>query len=384
MGKYEFLWRGKDKSGRTRAERVWADNAQEARLQLRNEGWSDLELIKDELVTSEAFKIEPDPCMDDEPNEFDTPEYDAKFFEGKGPGVVSQTLKAIVESWFMLLVSAAAFALGYYRHQLWLMITGAAVFAFLVLLTPAIHLFFTIFGTSKKFDRLLRAKLWGRWDEVLEAVEALEKRDWLTGGKIPALELVKSRAQAYAAQGQLEEGLKIFSKLEHHSNIEHWVYLSFLASVYDVGKSHEQALELRRQAAIEKPDNSAVWIDLSYTCVRWLNRPAEAREFLAKAQALELTGLGKAYLPFLRGIICWRERKMSEAVKELEQALVSFKPWVRNPQAEGLIFLGKAHLCACHRALGNRAKADKLFQQVKAFLEAHKENELIAACAGPQ
>lgn len=384
MGEYDFLWRGKDKNGKTRVERVRAENAQQARARLTDEGWSELELIKDDLVTSEALKVESDPCMADEENEFDTPEYDAKFFEGKGPGFFSQTFGAIKDSWFMIVVSAAAFGLGYHLHKTWLMVVSALVFAFLVLATPALHVFFMFNGPSKKYHRLLRAKTWGQWDEVLVAVKVLEKPDWLTGAKIPELELVKCRAQAYAATGRLEEGVKIYSKLEHDSKIERWIYLSFLASVYDAAKSYEQGLEIRRQASVEKTDNSSVWIDLAYSCVRHLNRPVEAREYLAKAEALEIPGIGKAYLPFLRGMIFWREGKMSEGVEQLEKAVASLKPWARNPQSEGLVLLSKAYLCACYRAQGNRAKADKLFRQTESFLRANKEDELIAACKGKE
>lgn len=73
---------------------------------------------------------------------------------------------------------------------------------------------------------------------------------------------------------------------------------------------------------------------------------------------------------------------MPEAIGQFEQALPLLKPWTMNPLAEGLILLSKSHLCACHRALGNQPKAEKLYRQVGAFLQANKEDELLAACKG--
>ncbi len=385
MGEYDFLWRGKDRNGAVRVERVRAESAQQSKARLLNEGWSDLELIMDEITSSKALKVQADEWLDDGEDEFSTPEYEAKFFEGKGPGVLRQTWWGIKDSWLMILVSAAVFGLGYVVHKTWLMVVGALGVAFLVLFTPILHVVFTVFGkASKEYDRLNRAKVWGRWNEVLRCVEALEKPDALTGARIPEIELVKCRAQAYAALGRLEDGLKEYARLEKDPNIERWLYLSFLATVHDAGKSHEQALDIRRQVAIEKPDNSAVWIDLAYSCVRHLNRPAEAREFLAKAEALEITGFGKAYLPFLRGIICWREARMSEAIGEFEKAIPLLQPWTMNPLAEGLILLAKAHLCAAQRALGKHSEADRLYRQTKTFLQANAEDELMAACKGAQ
>src|SRR5512147_1868272 len=99
------------------------------------------------------------------------------------------------------------------------------------------------------------------------------------------------------------------------------MYFSQLSSIYDTAKAYEKSLECRTQATAEKPDSSAVWIDLAYGLARSLNRPAEARQALARAEQLELTGIARNYLPFLRGIICWREGNFIEAKKQLELAI---------------------------------------------------------------
>ena len=45
-----FLWSGKAAEGRQQSERVEAENAQAAKAILASRGWTDLELIKDELA----------------------------------------------------------------------------------------------------------------------------------------------------------------------------------------------------------------------------------------------------------------------------------------------------------------------------------------------
>jgi len=54
-----FLWSGKDAEGRQQSERVEAENAQAAKAILASRGWTDLELIKDEVGYSEALRMEP-------------------------------------------------------------------------------------------------------------------------------------------------------------------------------------------------------------------------------------------------------------------------------------------------------------------------------------
>ena len=178
----------------------------------------------------------------------------------------------------------------------------------------------------------------------------------------------------------MDEGLTLYKKYENDPKVERWIYLSFLATIYGYAQQFEKGLELRRQAAAEKPDTSLVWIDLAFACVRRLNYTAEAREALVRAEQLVVPGLGKPYLIFLQGIILWREHKPEEARGQLEKALVAFQPWLHNPLTEGLMLSTKAFLCAVHVDLGNLGMAKKLFSEVEPFLIVHHETELLTAC----
>jgi tetratricopeptide (TPR) repeat protein len=178
----------------------------------------------------------------------------------------------------------------------------------------------------------------------------------------------------------LEEGVREYSKFEKAPNLERWMYLSFLATIYETARNFQKAQEVRMLAVEEKTDSSALFIDLAYGSVRGLNRPAEAREFLAKAEKLEITGVGKAYLPFVRGIICWRERRMEEAKGLFEKAIKGFEPWMHNALTEGLILLSQSYLCAVHGALGNVREAKALFGRTEKFLIAKREDEILKAC----
>ncbi|PYJ84800.1 MAG: hypothetical protein DME22_11390 [Verrucomicrobia bacterium] len=377
-----FLWSGKDAEGRQQSERVEAENAQAAKAILASRGWTDLELIKDEVGYSEALHMEPAEWMREEFKKQHTPDKEAAFFKGKErPGLLAQTWTGIKESIRPILVCAALLGWGIYSHRMWPIIIGAGGLAVCVFLTPVLHFVFAFFArSSREYSRLNKAKVWARWDEVLHCVEQLRHADRLTGAAVPEIELSRCRAQALAALGRLEEGLVEFRKFEGAPKVEHWLYLSLLAGIYDAALQFEKGLELRRQAAAEKPDTSAVWIDVAYASVRGLNRPAEAREALARAEKLAITGLGKPYLFFLRGIILWRERKPTEARQQLDQALVGFQPMAHHDLVEGLVLFTKSYLCAVHGELGNSSDAKKLFVGVERFLVAHREEELLQAC----
>jgi len=65
----------------------------------------------------------------------------------------------------------------------------------IALIRPYLGAQLSFFGhTQSDYARMNRAKVWARWDEVLECVERLRKPDRMTGAAIPELELVRSRA----------------------------------------------------------------------------------------------------------------------------------------------------------------------------------------------
>jgi tetratricopeptide (TPR) repeat protein len=376
MVEYNFLWKGRDAQGNPRNTKVQAESAQAARATLTAQGWTELELMRDEIASLAAAGVQAADWMKEEAM---SAEHEAEFLEGKGPGLTAQWLGSLKESWFTLVVFGSLLVWGILRHGSISITIGTVGLAFFILLVPALHLFFTV--PIRNYARLNKAKVWARWDEVLQCVERLRRSHRFTRLGIGEVELVRCRAQALAALGRLEEGVAEFRPLERSPGLPRWLYLSHLSSIYDSAKAYEKSLECRIQATAEKPDSSAVWIDLAYGLARSLNRPAEARQALARAEALEITGMGKNYLPFLRGIICWREGNFTEAKNQLELAVTSFKnQQPQNELLEGVILLAKSHLCAVNGALGNTREAQALFREVEKYLVAHRENELLEAC----
>ncbi len=369
-----FPWKGKAPDGTARSERVWAENAQAARIVLEQRGWSDLCLLTDELFDAARAHVEG---PDEYKPELD-PEEEVALLEGKAPGFWSQFGKTVFDSKVSLVLFSLIAFWGYYSGRKWPLIFGLAGLGFMVLLFPILHAWFSLPG--QYYAQLNRAKVWSRWDEVLRCVERLRKVRGLTRIGPAELELVRCRAQALAATGRLDDGLKEFAEFEADPSVPRWTYLSFLAGIHDCAKDYGKSLEYRRRATVEKPENSAVWTDLAYGLVRGLNRPAEAREALARAEALEVTQLGIPYHAFLRGVICWREGKFAEARQHLETALPGFKPFEHNPLIEGMQLLTKSYLCAVLGELGEPKLARGYFQQTAKFLKAAREHELLEAC----
>src|SRR5689334_13090594 len=90
MDQYKFLWKGRDPKGERGAEEVIAANAQAAREQLTQAGWTELELVKDEVCSVSSENVDHDPEFEE------TSAADSiKYFEGKGPGFFAQWVRAL-------------------------------------------------------------------------------------------------------------------------------------------------------------------------------------------------------------------------------------------------------------------------------------------------
>src|SRR5688572_18732207 len=98
MAAYDFLWRGTDPDGKPHKYKVRAESAQAARAQLTDAGWTNLELISDEISAVAGSGVQSEDWMKEDL----TADQEADFFEGKGPGFFKQWFMGFKDSWIML------------------------------------------------------------------------------------------------------------------------------------------------------------------------------------------------------------------------------------------------------------------------------------------
>ena len=374
-----FLWSGIDREGRQKNEFVEAENAREAKVVLLNRGWTQLELLGDE--TMDAVHAIRSPVRKERRAGVDAllknPDFRATRARGNRPSFFGKWRQALLREKVIILIQVAVIGFGIYSDSVLLFLLAGVGLSIQVFKFPVQYAFYS--QTRRNYLRLKKAKVWGRWQEVLDCLERLDRSEERTGIAVNKVELLRNHALALAALGRLDEAVADFEKIERFPGLQHWLYLAYLAGVYETGRQFEKGLELRRQAAEEKPDMASLWIGYASSCVRRLNRPVEAREALARAEQLEITARSKPWACFIHGVIFWREHKLAEAREQLEKALAGFKPFSRDPFKQGQILLTKAHFCIVNAELRNTAQARTLFAEVEPYLKAHRQDELLAA-----
>jgi tetratricopeptide (TPR) repeat protein len=363
---HSFLWTGKDEHGNEKRDIIHAENAEASRAILTARGWTELRLLRDEVGdAARGLVVGPHRAAI---------EQQRKSSPGR-PRYLASWGDSLLRLKWILLVQVLLLVIALYQEHWIAVVVSSSLLAVTILLFPAIAWYYR--RGSREFARLNEARLWGRWPEVLKSVERLRHVRNRTRIGLNDWELARIRAVAMAGMGRLDEGLREFKSYENSSVVPRWMYLSLLANVYSAANQHEKALELHEQAVAEKSDNATLWIGLAGAYVRRLDRPADARVALARAEALPQTELGAAYMDFTRGLIAWREGNLEEARTRIESALKALQAQPRKRLMVGTMLLMQSHLAAVLAAIGNTDVARKFFAKNKPYLVAHHEEELL-------
>lgn len=369
-----YLLKGKDQNQVERNVRILAESGSSAQSTLAAQGWTELKLLTDDFMEMAGETMDSREELRDQI----TPDLEAACMEGRSPTLAQQWMRSLRESWMELAFLAGILALGVYLALPFMMWLSGAGILFFVFVTPALSLYFGL--PLRYFNRLNKAKVWAKWDEVLHCVHRLEQLRRFNRIGPGLFDLARCRAQALAAKGRVDEGLAIFKAYENSPEIPRWFYLSQLSTIYNTAGQYEKVVETIAQVLALKPDSSVHWLELSCTLSRYLGRLAEAQEALSRVKVEDLPELGRPHVQVAHGMLAWRKGQFIEAKDYLEQAIKGFTTMLHMPLIESCVYLAKAELCAVLGAMGERDQAAQLFKQVEPFLIAHKEVELLQAC----
>src|ERR1043165_366027 len=117
---YKFLWSGKDRHGNQRSTFIHAQNSAAAKESLIAEGWSDLQMLHDEIASAAGQRVD---APEDWRKEV-TADALVDTFEGRNPGFSKVWIKGIVEAKGSLILGLALLAWGIYAHRTLPIVSG--------------------------------------------------------------------------------------------------------------------------------------------------------------------------------------------------------------------------------------------------------------------
>ena len=362
----DFYLTATDGQGKRETVCIQAATAKEAYAQAESDGYTDITLHTDDASAAAAA---PMPETDN----IITP-----------ADMVELRSASDIEFFFFLL-------LALYKQFRWLALGSAALLVYFVGIAPsfttswfsptlvtigiigasiplgaplAIALWSTLFSNTRKYQAMLDAGGWGRWQEVIDIEPSLR-------GSVPDFELDVRLACAWVGLGKFGEGLALFEQHRNDPEVPRWLYLGRLSEVYNLAHRHEEALEFHRQAYEEAPDNPTVVLDYAMALLGNEVDLPRAQRLIAHAEAQPLSDTLQLMLPYIKGLAALNDKKSEEALTLFQEAESRLSPLAAvHALVRAAIDSVRAYRAIALAGLGKTAEAQQLFDAVRPRFEA--------------
>ena len=361
-----YLWTVKDRFGNRRALRIEAATTEQARQELEEQGHTELQLQTDDIAS--GANEEPDT------NALVSAEQQVKFLDEGRFTVGNVLLRNLWDlKWLYGVILIGA---------LWNFFTGLPLLGIIwAACIPVIFVWRSaVLLQGLLWEELFAAKEWRQWKRLLEAANRLERFSKLFKLSKPEFLVAGYRAQAKAGLGDPDGAIRDLGKFESNGKTPHWFYLVNLAMVYDAARDFDKALEISQQAVAEGPPSGSLHLSLAERLIFRKRDVVNAKAALAKAEALDMPPLAQPFLPLCRGMIEHESGNNEQARQLLEEALGGLQRLSHHSLIGPPIRLAKAYLCLSCAAGGDIKTAEKFFADVKDYMVAIGELDLLQRC----
>ena len=282
----QYLLTAKNRAGRTVSELLEADSANVAVLALKERGYENIVLHTDDFVAKDAATLELNPLIT-------ARDLAKNHTRGGLHRLLVKVARSYAANWKLPVLVAIGFALRRLYSWPWGWQDGLLAAGLLLpgLFALVSHL------PAMRYDRLVEADSWRRWDEVLRLLPALR-------GKLAPYAIAWHELKALAGLGRMDEALQLVLPFATNGEIapaKFWTLL--MASAYRSANQREMALAALEKALEYAPDDPAVLIDLAGALLDEHDDVARAKDLLQHAKKQAMSDLAGKFAQAVEGMI---------------------------------------------------------------------------------
>jgi len=367
MLKYQLS--GTDAQGQRNTITIHAADSQDAFTRMEAQGYSDIVLHTDDVAAAitQMMPQELDEC---EASDFVTAADEVEFrFLSNWGFFFHLTRKLYVQWWWTSLICVAILGnklISDRPFSIW-----DTIWVVLLLLPLALGVHSAVFSKTRKYDQMLEALHWGRWQEVHRLAPALR-------GHIPDLELDIRIATALAGQGKLSEGLRMLAPYAELADVPKWMYYARLTEVYLAAQQPEEALKCQEQSYAIAPDNSTVALDLAMGLLKNQVDTPRAQKLIEDVESQHLSDVVQIFVGLAKSLLYLNQGQYREAAAGFRKGEDDLLPLaVGSAPVRSAVDMSRAFRAIAMAHQGLTADAEKLFTTVRSRWEALPGNRLV-------
>lgn len=359
----QYFVTARNPSGRTLTELLEAESARAAIKTLEDRGCENIVLHTDDAGAQIVRPIETTPLLT-------AHDVVQNRFRGGFQQTVIMALRAYAMTWKFVALTLTAFC------ALRLLDVPFGIFDGIIaggLLVPLVVVFFGRSGPNR-YQRLLEAESWRRWDDALRLLPLVED-------KLSPFIGAWHRAKALAGLGRLDDALEVFMPFATDNDIPKQRFWTLLATVYRIADQDDLVIAAYEQALEIAPDDPATMIGLANTLLEEREDVTRAKELLQRAKQQPLSDLADAFVWMAEGTIAQAEGNIRLAVERFEQALVCKRRYAKgHPSSAAVADLLEGRLALAKALAGDLDAGRRHFLRAEPRLRALKQKKLLTRC----
>lgn len=358
----KILYKAKSSEGEALADFVDADTVQEAKQHLLARGLTDIVFLQAPTTAVLSQALIPD-----------SPEQQRTYARLRArveedPGRFASLRRVAAGNAWLLAACSLLLLVALWRREFYLSALAVAGLAL------PFGLFFWNIRHLDRYQQLLRASAWGKWDEVRRLAALMRSAP---GDKLVPFDLDVRLAQIQARQGDLAGALASLEKWRGEDARSPGLFEARVASVYSAARDYPNHIRMMEEAAVLSKGDPSRLVDVALAHARF-GSAEKAQAALQRVETGLLPPLAAAFLDWIHGLLSLRAGRNGDAAAQLRAAVAHFRERaVKSPASWVSMALAAAHCALAEVRDGRRQQAGRTVEGFTHIIAAHGDPSLL-------
>lgn len=368
-----YLFRARNNAGRPITDRVMAPSATNAVETLHASGYTDIELLTDDLTAlvgedeTEAARIRKRVRPDIMVRLQSATRAQARWL------AIYNAYRSFVVP---LVLASSYFVFRRYHDRPFEFFD----YAFCVLAPSPVFIILFLFRRSDRYDEAQRALIEARYENALRLIEKLEPSLGKHSASIAA-QLATWKASALAQLGRPDDAWEVMQRVRDIPGSPEAAYHVRLADFYAATHDYEQVRACYEEALRIDPDSPSPWLGLAEVLAIRLHDTEGARAALDQLTRFPIGPDTRRGIEIVEGAIALEEGQLDVARTKLTACHAELaRVALRVPIAIAFQRYVEALLVVTCVGQRDRLAAEQYYSECKDFLQLHGEHDMLDRC----